>query len=137
MEIHVAKLLRDAGIQPSAQRVAVAEYVLATSDHPTADRVWAKVRKSFPVISRATVYNTLNLFVEKGLLRQFVLDDRKTVFDASVGNHHHFVDEETGRVYDIPFEALSVSKLDSLSGFDVRDYHVVVRGRKTGARKRA
>ncbi len=136
MEIHVAKLLRDAGIQPSAQRVAVAQYALANSDHPTADNVWAKVRKSFPMISRATVYNTLNLFVKKGLLRQFVLGERKTVFDASVDSHHHFVDEETGRVYDIPFEALSVSKLESLSGFDVLDYHVVVRGRKSGARKR-
>ena len=138
MRIHIGNILREAGIQPSAQRVAVAEYVLATSDHPTADKVWAKVRRSFPMISRATVYNTLNLFVKKGLLRQFVLDGRKTVFDASVGNHHHFVDEETGRVYDIPWELLAVSKLESLSGFDVRDYHVVVRGRmKNGARKRA
>ncbi len=125
----IADHLRNAGIQPSAQRVAVAEYVLATEDHPTADQVWAKVRKSFPMISRATVYNTLNLFVKKRLLRQFVLNDGKTVFDARVSRHHHFIDEETGRIYDLPWEALAVSKLESLNGFEVREYQVVVRGR--------
>ncbi|HEY2409010.1 MAG TPA: transcriptional repressor, partial [Polyangiaceae bacterium] len=61
------------GIQPSAQRAAIAEYVLYTSDHPSADRVWAEVKRSFPLLSRATVYNTLNLFAAKGLLRQLVL----------------------------------------------------------------
>jgi Fur family iron response transcriptional regulator len=131
-------MLRDAGIQPSAQRVAVAEYVLTTSDHPTADQIWSKVRRSFPMISRATVYNTLNLFVKKGLLRQVVLDDGKTLFDANVATHHHFVDEETGRIHDVPWDALAVSKLDSLNGFEVREYHVVMRGRLKGsAHKRA
>jgi len=130
--------LREHRIQPSAQRVAVAEYVLNTCEHPSAEKVSSKVRKSFPMISRATVYNTLNLLVKKGLLRQFVLDDGKTVFDANVSNHHHFVDEATGRVYDIPWEALAVSRLESLKGFEVNEYQVVVRGRVKGvSRKRA
>ncbi|MBE3605140.1 transcriptional repressor [bacterium] len=129
MEAWIAERLRTANVQPSAQRVAVAKYVLMTKDHPTADQVWAKVRKSFPMISRATVYNTLNLFVKKRLLRQFVLNDGRMVFDANVGRHHHFIDEETRRIYDLPWEALTVSKLDSLKGFEVREWHVVVRGR--------
>jgi len=90
------------------------------------------------MISRATVYNTLNLFVKKQLLRQVVLDDGKTLFDANVENHHHFVDEETGQIHDIPWDSLAVSKLDSLNGFEVREYHVVMRGRvKNSPRKRA
>lgn len=129
MEAWIAERLRTANVQPSAQRVAVAKYVLMTKDHPTADQVWAKVRKSFPMISRATVYNTLNLFVKKRLLRQFVLNDGRMVFDANVDRHHHFIDEETRRIYDLPWEALTVSKLDSLNGFEVREWHVVVRGR--------
>src|SRR5579875_1823612 len=129
MEAWIAERLRTANVQPSAQRVAVAKYVLMTKDHPTAEQVWAKVRKSFPMISRATVYNTLNLFVKKRLLRQFVLNDGRMVFDANVGRHHHFIDEETRRIYDLPWEALTVSKLDSLKGFEVREWHVVVRGR--------
>ncbi len=125
-------VLREHRIQPSAQRVAVANYVLNTCDHPSAEKVAAEVRKNFPMISRATVYNTLNVLVEKGLLREFVLDDGKTVFDANVGSHHHFVDERSGRIYDIPWESLAVSKLKSLKGFEVKEYQVVVRGRLKG-----
>jgi len=126
-------MLRERGIQPSAQRVAVAEFVLATDEHPTADKVWSRVRKSFAMISRATVYNTLNLFVKKRLLRQFVFTGGTTVFDANVGNHHHFIDERSGRIYDLPWESLAVSKLDALKGFQVREYHVIMRGKLKGA----
>jgi Fe2+ or Zn2+ uptake regulation protein len=136
MEARIAERLRAANVQPSAQRVAVAAYVLDTDDHPTADQVWSRVRRNFPMISRATVYNTLNLFVKKGLLRQFVFGDGRTVFDAIVGRHHHFVDERSGRIHDIPWESLSVSRLDALSGFEVRDYHVVVSGRARKPRRR-
>jgi len=57
------------GIQPTPQRIAVAEFVLNTANHPTADEVWMNVRDRCPTLSRATVYNTLNLFAEKGLLK--------------------------------------------------------------------
>jgi Fur family transcriptional regulator, iron response regulator len=138
MRMDAVTILREHGVAPSAQRVAVADYVLNTRDHPSAENVASEVRKTFPMISRATVYNTLNLLVEKELLREFVLDDGKTVFDANVAVHHHFVDEKSGRIYDIPWESLIVSKLESLKGFEVREYQVVVRGRLKGpSRKRA
>ncbi|HSN81499.1 MAG TPA: transcriptional repressor, partial [Polyangiales bacterium] len=57
-----AAFLEERGIKPSAQRVAVAEFVLHTDAHPSADEVWSRVRERFPMVSRATVYNTLNLF---------------------------------------------------------------------------
>ena len=117
-------------IQPSAQRVAVAEYVLSTDEHPSADQVWARVRERFPMISRATVYNTLNLFVERGLLRELVLAEGRVVFDPKTDPHHHFVDEVSGAISDIPWDALTVSNLEKLDGFDVREYQVVVRGRR-------
>ena len=71
---------------------------------PTADQVWSEVRRDFPVISRATVYNTLNLFAEKGLLQSHSFDDGAGVFDANTAAHHHFIDEESGRIVDIPIE---------------------------------
>lgn len=129
----VATLLRERGIQPSAQRVAVARYVLFTREHPTADRVWDEVRKDFPVISRATVYNTLNLFVDNELLQSPQLDDGAAVFDANTAPHHHFVDVETGEVADIPIDQLRVEGVHELEGFDVDSFTVVVRGRRQGA----
>src|SRR5688500_6631100 len=112
-------LLSERGIQPSAQRVAVARYVLATDDHPSADQGLAKVKDDLPVLSRATVYNTLNLFVEKGLLRQHVLAEGKVVFDPNTRPHHHFIDDKTGAIVDVPWEALDVKKVEALAGFDV------------------
>ena len=125
-----ADRLRDHGINPSAQRVAVAEYILHTNEHPSADDVWARVKKRFPMVSRATVYNTLNLFVDKGLIRQFVLTEGRVVFDPNVDNHHHFIDEETETIYDVPWDAIEVSDVAKLRGFDVREYQVVMRGRR-------
>jgi Fe2+ or Zn2+ uptake regulation protein len=130
MKREVLILLRKHGIQPSAQRIAVAEYVLDTLDHPSADQVWDRVRRRFPMLSRATVYNTLNLFVRKGLLRELVLAEGRVVFDPKVEPHHHFIDERTGRIHDVPWNAVRVSRIDSLRGFDVREYQVVMRGRR-------
>lgn len=129
-----AERLRKHGIQPSAQRVAVAEYVLATDAHPSADQVWAEVRAHLPVISRATVYNTLNLFVRKGLLRQIQLGEGRIGFDPNLAPHHHFIDEATGVVLDVPWDALEVRRVDSLRGLEVREYQVVLRGRRGRAR---
>lgn len=124
------RMLRDRGIQPSAQRVAVAEYALTTEDHPSAEQVFARVRRSFPMISRATVYNTLNLFVGKGLLQPLVLAEGKIVFDPKTDRHHHFIDEETGDIHDVAWDALEVKNISALRGYDVREYQVVLRGKK-------
>ena len=136
MKRETLSALEQHGIQPSAQRVAVADYVLYTTDHPSADQVWAEVKRSFPMLSRATVYNTLNLFTEKGLLRELVLAEGKVVFDPKLDPHHHFLDEDTGEISDVPWSALDVRRVHSLSGFDVREYQVVMRGKKTRAQKR-
>ena len=129
-------LLRERGINPSAQRVAVARYVLHTDEHPSADEVLKRVKKRFPHVSRATVYNTLNLFVEVGLLRQFVLNEGRVVFDPRTEDHHHFIDDETGEIQDIPWDDLEVSDVTALKGLDVREYQVVMRGRKSRRKKK-
>jgi len=124
----VIETLTQHGIQPTPQRIAVAEFILETDTHPTADEVWASVRQHCPTLSRATVYNTLNLFVEKGLLKLQPLKEGVAVFDPHVKPHHHFIDEESGEVFDVPWEAVSVTGEKSLENFEVREYQVVLRG---------
>ncbi len=130
----LADTLRHHGIQPSAQRLAVAGYVLHTEAHPSADQVFAEVRSRVPMIARATVYNTLNLFVRKKLLRQLVLAAGRVVFDPNVAPHHHFIDEATGQIHDIPWDALDVRRVEALKGLNVREYQVVLCGRKARGR---
>jgi Fe2+ or Zn2+ uptake regulation protein len=131
MDSRLPQLLRAYGIQPSAQRVAVAGYVLDTQEHPTAEQVFERVRDKFPVISRATIYNTLKTFVERGLLREMTLHEGRTVYDPNLQRHHHFIDEATGQIHDVPWDALEVQRVDGLRGeFEVRDYAVVLRGHR-------
>ncbi|GEJ56152.1 Fur family transcriptional regulator [Anaeromyxobacter diazotrophicus] len=125
----IVRTLTERGIQPSPQRLAVAEYVLGAKDHPSADRVFEVVRGRTPVISRATVYNTLNLLVREQLLQQLVLAEGRVVFDPHLERHHHFVDDATGEIHDVPWDALEVRHVEALRGVDVREYQVVLRGR--------
>lgn len=129
MEAIIA-VLEQHGIQPTPQRISVATYVLKVTTHPTADEVWERVRRDSPTLSRATVYNTLNLFVEKGLLVMQVLKEGTAVFEPHIGPHHHFIDTETGRIYDVPWEAIKVSGHRALAEFEVENHQVVMRGRK-------
>lgn len=126
----VSALLERHGISPSAQRLAVASYVLFTDEHPSADQVLAVVNKALPVLSRATVYNTLHLFVERGLLRELTIANNRVVFDPRLDAHHHFVDDDSGAVSDLPLAAFSVQQHDPLHDVDIRDVEVVVRGRR-------
>ena len=136
MKSQWVKRLEAHGIRPSAQRVAVAEYVLGTTAHPSAEQVWSAVKPSCPVLSRATVYNTLHLLVRRGLLRELVLAEGKVVFDPKLDRHHHFIDDRTGAIEDVPWDAIAVQPLKAaLRGFEVREYMVVMRGRKKSRAK--
>ena len=121
-------ILRKAGIHPSAQRVAIAEFVLGTTAHPSAEQVLAETQKRLPAVSVATIYNTLHLFVEHGLLKALDIAEGHTVYDPCMDPHHHFVDDDTGYIHDVPLDAVSVTH-QPLDGFDVREVQVVLRGR--------
>lgn len=126
----IISILRAHGIQPTPQRIAVAQCVLGDKSHPSAQQVWERVKRVQPTVSRATVYNTLNLFAERHLVKVQALNEGTIVFDPHVTPHHHFIDQETGTIYDVPWDAVKVTGEASLPSFDVREYQVVMRGRK-------
>ncbi len=134
--IDAIQILSHSRVRPTPQRIAVVEFVLSSDAHPTADDVLANVRATCPTISRATVYNTLNLLASRGLLRTQLLREGTVAFDPNVEAHHHFIDDETGRIYDIPWDAISVTGEDLVDGFNVREYQVVMRGSVAGRRTR-
>lgn len=93
----VEKMLVAHGVKPTAQRVVIAEYVLNAHSHPTADDVLQAVAEKLPVLSRATVYNTLHALVEAGVLQEVVTDAGCVRYDANTMEHHHFVDVKSGQ----------------------------------------
>jgi Fe2+ or Zn2+ uptake regulation protein len=123
-------ILRQCDIQLTPQRIAVVEYVLKCKTHPSADDVLSHAQKKCPTVSRATVYNTLNLLVERGLLAMQTIKEGAVVFDPNLDKHHHFVDNDTGDVYDIPWDQLQVKGEEKLKDFEITEFQVILRGRK-------
>ncbi len=120
--------LASAGLRLSRARLAIAELVLGTDAHPTADQVWCQLRARGVVVSRATVYKALAAFAEAGLLRTLFIDGRQ-VFDPRLEPHHHAVDIETSEIRDLPAGALEVRGLEGLEGLEWVEHQVVVRAR--------
>ncbi len=109
----VESVLVSHGVKPTPQRMVIAEYLLNTHDHPTAEEVLDAVSGKLPVaLSRATVYNTLNSLKDAGVVREVLAEPGKVRYDANLSNHHHFIDVKTGQIIDLPAE--KVEKLGSL-----------------------
>ncbi len=135
---NIREILVSKGIQPSAPRMAIASYVWQTDKHPTADEVKVEVEKIFPTVSLATVYNTLNLFVEKGLLREVQDASFRSIrYDCNMKPHFHFIDETTGEMMDLDPEDLQISPDFIRLGkeFEISGVDVTVRGRRVGPSK--
>ena len=130
------ELLRRQGIQPSPQRLAVARALLEAGEHLGAEEVLARAREHLPTLSRATVYNSLHLFAARGLVGELVLHGGRVLYDPLVEPHHHFVDESTGEVRDLPWNAVDVRLSKELEGYEIREVQVVLRGRRSAARSR-
>lgn len=130
----VASLLERHGIRPTQQRVKVAEVLLAAPVHLTAEQLLTTLRESPSRVSKATVYNTLKLFVDHGLVRQIHLDPERCVYDSRMSPHHHFQLVETGEMRDIDPEALELARMPALpSGTEIDGVEVVIRVRRPPA----
>ncbi|HEX5651166.1 MAG TPA: transcriptional repressor [Steroidobacteraceae bacterium] len=126
----VSQILDSHGIRPTQQRIRVAQVLLAAPTHMTADQLLAALKQSPSRVSKATVYNTLKLFVEHGLARQIHLDPDRCVYDSTMTPHHHFQNVETGEMLDIRPEDLELAKLPPLpAGTEIDSIDVVIRVR--------
>ncbi len=97
--------LRAVGLKPTIQRLAILEYLEKTRTHPTADVVLAHVKKQYPTISRATVYNTLEALTRAGVVLKITVDPAVARYDADISPHAHFRCRVCGTVYDLALDA--------------------------------
>lgn len=136
MSYEIEQLLLKHGVKPTPQRAVIAQFLLSTHSHPTADEVFQAVSESLPVpLSRATVYNTLNCLVEAGVLIEVVVEPGKSRYDANTSQHHHFVDTESGKIIDVRPEEVKNLPLRLAEGFldgafDVEDYRITFFGKR-------
>jgi Fur family iron response transcriptional regulator len=128
----VFQTLVDAGLRPTRQRLALGELLFHGHDrHVTAERLFDEAVAARLSVSLATVYNTLHQFTAAGLLREIAVDGARVYFDTNVSDHHHFLVEDDGELYDIPGSNVAVANLPAApEGLRIDRVDVVVRLRR-------
>lgn len=130
----IARLLEQRGVLSTPQRLDIAELVLARPQHLSADQILAAMRSGGARVSKATVYNTLNLFCEKGLLRTVEVDPARLYYDSTSEPHHHFYNVDTGELTDIPVDDVELTVRTGLpAGTHQEGIDVVIRVRSQSA----
>jgi len=128
--------LRAHGISPTHQRIEIALALFSRCEHLSADQVMAIVNQRHSETSKATVYNTLNLFLEKRLIREVILDPNKVFYEPNTEPHYHVYDVQTGRLTDIDASDVRVTGLPALpAGMVTEGMDIIIRVRPSGARQ--
>jgi Fur family iron response transcriptional regulator len=126
----IAEQLRRQGITPTHQRMEIAHVLFTRREHLSADQILSLVNSRYAETSKATVYNTLKLFVEKKLIRELVVDPAKVVYDPNTEPHHHLYDVVSGRLTDLPADNIRVVGLPPLpEGTVAEGVDIIVRTR--------
>ncbi len=126
----VSTMLKANDLAVTAQRAAVMEFLRGNTDHPCVDTIYKRVKKRFPFISRATVYNTVRALTKAGLLQEVLVQQEKTRVDSNVSRHHHFKCVRCGRIEDAPYDILTAAHVgEHAKGYHVEEVRVVMEGR--------
>ncbi len=126
----IQRLLQRHGILPTQQRVDVARILFSCARHLSADQVLAIANRERHAVSKATVYNTLGLFADKGMVREVIVDPTKVFYDPNPRLHHHFYNLDTNELIDIPGDRLQVGPIPVLpEGTVVEQVEVIVKVR--------
>lgn len=119
------------GIRVTDQRLQIATILLSAPQHLSAEQIADMLRSSGARVSKATIYNTLNLFAARGLIRQLSVDGNCAWFDSNISPHYHFRDEQTGQISDVALSEVQFSRLPQPPpGTELAGVDVVIRLRR-------
>ena len=114
MDMNIQKFLEERGAKVTSQRVALAEILFSRPQHLSADALLELALEAGVRVSKATVYNTLNLFAACGLVREVNVDGTKIYYDSTITPHHHLYNVDTGELTDLPLDAVTLTDLPEL-----------------------
>ncbi len=124
---NVGDYLKSNGIRPSYQRIKIFEYLIKHKNHPTVDMIYKALVDEIPTLSKTTVYNTLNLFIEKQIAVVIVIEENETRYDAAMGLHGHFKCNKCGKIYDVDIEVNDL-KFEDLANVQINEHHLYFKG---------
>ena len=127
---NISDMLSVHRIRSTRQRVAIATQMFEKEQHLSADVIleWVNNDLTTATVSKATVYNTLKLFVERGILKEVAIDPQRTIFDTNTHQHHHVFNVDTGELRDIAPLSIDVSNIDGInSNENVAEIDLIVK----------
>jgi Fur family iron response transcriptional regulator len=125
----ILERLRDAGLRPTRQRLALAKLLFAHGPrHVTAESLFGEAKAKRINVSLATVYNALHDFTDKGLLREISIEANRVYFDTNTRDHHHFYYERSGKLQDVTLDSVRIASLPTPpSGEKISRVDVIIR----------
>lgn len=123
----IKKILEKHGINPSYQRIIIYKYLIENQIHPSIDQIYNSLKENNPTLSKTTVYNTIRLFIENGILSKIYCDDKEMRYDINTHNHMHFVCDKCGEIYDIKSDN-KVFQIDEIQGHKINHTSISFRG---------
>jgi Fur family peroxide stress response transcriptional regulator len=126
-EIKIKDYLLENGIRPVNKRVKIMNYLVSKRNHPTAEMIYLELVNEIAGLSKTTVYNTLNLFVQEGIARALCIESNELRYESDISQHGHFKCKECGEVYDFSFNKELVEDL-RLQNFVLEDYQFCIKG---------
>lgn len=135
---HIKKELESKDIKPTYQRLCILEYLHANLIHPTVDVIYNKLINRIPTISKTTIYNTLKLFHEKGVVNELTISGIETRYDIITKDHNHFLCKKCGEIYDINIDFNDLCNKKMIDGNKIDEIQVYFKGicKKCLAKKR-
>ncbi len=118
--------LRQKGIKASFQRVRIFDYLQNSQEHPSVSKIFDDLHPHIPSLSRATVYNTINLFLEKHLVIPVPVEGTEARYDLSDPIHAHFYCTKCGQIFDVDTKAFPLPA--ELKGFEVSETQLLYKG---------
>ncbi|HBH13264.1 MAG: Ferric-uptake regulator [Clostridiales bacterium 38_11] len=123
----IKNFLSENSIKPSIQRVKIYQFLLNNKIHPTADEIYKRLNSELITLSKTTVYNTLHLFVDKGVVQPIHIEGNEVRYDADFSQHTHFKCNDCGMLYDLHLN-LNIQGILELKKFEVKDIQVLISG---------
>lgn len=123
MSKDTATKLRERGINPSVQRIAILNYMESHPTHPTVENIYIALSASMPTLSKTTIYNTLTLFAEQGLVDRFMTNDEAMHFDANCERHTHFKCQKCGKIFDFPLPKIQAPEMPGFIVMDMKLFY--------------
>lgn len=125
--MNCSEFLRNNNIKPSYIRLKVLEYLVDNKNHPTVDTIYNELAKEIPTLSRTSVYNSLNLFVDKNIVNVLSIEENVARYDVEISFHGHFFCESCKDIFDVEINK-DLLELKNIEGFSTESMDIYIRG---------